>query len=548
MRRFVPPAWATTWGVCVLFALLAVSIPLPSYQLEYIRIKDRLGVPLWVIVYIPDPAKFQRAPAAVVCQPINDSPEYGRMMDLELVKDGFVVLTFNWRGRAPEENRQLLRERTQETLRADLTAAVAYLRSMPEVDPDRIVLAGHSVGGSLVIETGMADPKIAAVASIGMDADVTLSEPRNLLWAVGLYDEFREGLDHMRGVFRESASTDAREDTTVGDFARGTARRLGVSPTSDHFTELQDRGIHREVLNWFRRAVGLPDETRGLRMEARGLLLVVAWLAAIAGLFLTFRRFACGRLDRVRILRAAAAAALLGMALLCRVRGLGFLQAGNGVFVFFVFAFFAGHVSSLDPVTFERAWRFGARAGLVFWASLLATFVANNIPYYIETPRYLVALPEFAVRHLLDLADGYVLNYSHPILFSIYDSQQLVLRWWVYVVMIAVIIVPDWLNWLVARLRRPRRGERVSPRRARAAASRARISPASVIVLVLLLMFLASVVSLRLAQGFLTGDSARAALQFMLRFTVLPIFLFALLWRITRLREVAKTEEGPELN
>ncbi len=279
--------------------------------------------------------------------------------------------------------------------------------------------------------------------------------------------------------------------------------------------------------------------TRELRMEARGLLLVVAWLAAIAGLFLTFRRFACGRLDRGRILRAAAAAALLGMALLCRVRGLGFLQAGNGVFVFFVFAFFAGLVSSLDPVTFERAWRFGARAGLVLWASLLATFVANNIPYYIETPRYLVALPEFAVRHLLDLADGYVLNYSRPILFSIYDPQQLVLRWWVYVVMIALIIVPDWLIWLVARLRR--QGDKP-------VAARKPVSWASVVLLMLLLMFLVSVVSLRLAQGFLTGDSARAALQFMLRFTVLPIFLFALLWRITRQREVAKSEEGPELN
>lgn len=530
-RRFIPPAWAPdwalAWGVCLLFALLALAIPLPTYRMEYTRITDRLGIPLWVIVYAPEPAKFQPAPAAVVCQPINDSPEYGRLLDLELIQDGFVVLTFDWRGRMPEEDRQRLRVRTQQTLRSDLLAAVDHLRAMPGVDPTKIVVAGHSVGGSLAIETGMADPTIAAVASLGMEADVSPTQPRNLLWAVGLYDEFRVSLDHMRRVFRESAGTQALEDTTVGDFARGTARRLGLSPASDHFTELQDWRIHREVLNWFRRAVGLPNEARGLRMETRGLLLVVAWLAAMAGLFLTLRRFACGRPDRVRILRAAAAAALLGMALLCRVRGSGFLQASNGVFVLFVFAFFAGLVSSLDSATFERTWRFGVRAGLVFWASLLMTFMVLNIPYYIQTPRYLAMLPEFAARHLLDLADGYLLNYPRPIMFAVYDPQQLVLKWWVYAVMVAVIIAPDGLTWAVARLRR---------RRDKPATARVRVSPVSVVLLAVLLVFLASVVSLRLAQGFLTGESARAALTFILRFTVLPVFLFAVLWRWTAKR------------
>jgi len=526
LRRFVPPAWAAAWGACVVFALLALSIPLPSYELQYLRINDRFGVPLWVIVYVPNPARFQRAPAAVVCQPINDSPEYGRMLDLELVKSGFVVLTFNWRGRAPEENRQVLRVRTQETLRADLAAAVAYLRSMPEVDPDRVVLAGHSVGGTLVIEAGMADPKIAAVASIGMDADVTPSEPRNLLWAVGLYDEFREGLGHMRRVFTASASTDAREDTTVGDFARGTARRLGVSPTSDHFTELQDREIHREVIDWFEQAVGYPEGARtsvAATMETRALYLAIAWLAAIAGLFLTFRRFVSARSDRARICRAAVATALLAMVLLTRVRGLAFLQASNGIFALFIFALFCGSLSSLDDETFARGWRLTARAGLVLWVSLLATFMVNNIPYYVQVPRYLAAFPIFAVRHLLDLADGYLLNYPRPILFSIYDPQQLVLRWWVYAVMIAVILFPDWLAWLAARLRRSRRST--------AAAARARISPVSLAILTLLLLFLASVVVLRLQQGFLTGESARAASQYILRYGILPIIVFTMLWR-----------------
>jgi len=41
---------------------------------------------------------------------------------------------------------------------------------------------------------------------------------------------------------------------------------------------------------------------------------------------------------------------------------------------------------------------------------------------------------------------------------------------------------------------------------------------------------------LRFQQGFLTGESALAALRFILRFGVLPLFLFALLWRATSKR------------
>ncbi len=523
VRRFAAPAWAMAWGLCLLFALLALCIPEPTYRLEYTRIKNQGGMPLWVIMYFPQPIKFQRAPAAVVCQPLNDSPEYSRMLDLELVHDGFVVLAFDWRGRTPEENRQLLRVRTQETVRSDVAAAVAYLRARPEVDPAKVVVAGHSVGGTMAIEAGMADPTLAAVASVGMEADVTPREPRNLLWALGLYDEFR-GLERMRDIFRESAGTAMLENTTVGDFAHGTARRLSVSPTSDHFSELQDREIHRMVLTWFRQAVGLPFESRRMWMETRGLLVMLAWMAALAGALLTLRRFAYGRPNRSWILRGVVAAALLGVVLLSRVRGLEFLMATDGIFMLSVITLLAGLICSLDPKTYNRSWRFGLRAGLVLWASLLVTFLANNIPYYIRTPRYLLWFPEFAPRHLLDLADGYVLAYSRPILFRIYAPDQLSPHWWVYAMMAILIIFPDILARIVARLRRPR---------TKPAAARQALSPVSLVLLVLLLVFLGGVVWLRLAQGFLTGDSALAALRYMLRFTVLPFFVFALLWRWT---------------
>lgn len=526
LRRFAPPAW----GLCALFALMALSFPEPSHRVEYKRIENALKLPFWVVVYYPEPARFAKAPAAVVCQPINDPPEYGRMLELELVREGFVVLTFDWRGRASAENRQLLRTRTQEALRLDVAAAVAYLRSLPAVDPKRLVIAGHSVGGTLAVDAALVDPSIAGVASIGMEADVSPDQPRNLLWAAGLYDEFRD-LGRMRHFFYESAGKTAPEAVTVGDLERGTARRLAVSPTADHFTEMQDHWIHRQVVAWFREVAGLPALARAMTMEARGLLVMLAWISALVGALATLRRFVYARADRVRWLRGAATLALASVIALSRVSGAYFIEITNAVTMLFLFALVAGFVSTLESPDLARARRFLARLGLVLWASLFLTLVVNNVPYYLEAPRYLLWLPEFAVRHVLDLADAYLLDYPRPLLFSVYDPQRIVPHFWLYAVMAIEALFPALILGFVARLARAR-----PP----ASAERRPWAVVSIVLLASLAVFLGVVIWLRLEQGFLTGESARAALRYLVRFTVLPFFIFAGLWRATR-RWAAKT-------
>ncbi|MBI4466512.1 MAG: alpha/beta hydrolase [Acidobacteria bacterium] len=518
--RRAPPAWALAWTLSVVFALIASSLPEPRHRLQYIRLENRQGMPFRVVVFSPEPPVFDRAPAAILCQPINNPPEYARLLALELVADGFVVLTFDWRGRAREENRQLLRTGALEVLRQDVASAVRYLRGLPHLDPRHLGIAGHSVGGTLAIEAATADPTIAAVASIGMEADVSPELPHNLLWAVGLYDEFRV-LNRMRDFFQASAGTVAMENTTVGDFSRGSARRLGVSPTADHFTELQDRGIHREVRDWFRQAVGLPPAPRRLWRETRALLVVLAWLTALLGALLMLRRVAQ---NRTWVLRVAAAATLLGVVLLGGARGTYFLAATDATLCLLLFALWGGFLSQRRPEALERGWRFAARVGLSAWASLLLTLVVNNIANYLHEPRYLVSLPEFALRHALDGVYAYLFVYPRPLLFSIYEPQALLPRLWVYALIGAEVLVPGlWLG-LVARLARRKPRPEVAYRP---------LSKVSLAVLLLLLGGLGAVLWLRFQQGFLTGESAWAAFRFLMRFTVLPIFIFTLLWRWT---------------
>jgi dienelactone hydrolase len=517
-------AWAVAACLCVLFAVLTTFFPEPAHRIEYKRIENGLKMPFWVVVYRPEPARFPKAPGAVICQPINDPPEYGRMLELELVRDGFIVLTFDWRGRSSTENRQLLHTNMQEAIRMDVAAAVKYLRSLPEVDPKRVMIAGHSVGGTLAVDAGLADPTIAGVASIGMEADVSPDQPRNLLWAVGLYDEFRD-LGRMRHFFYESTGKPEPEGVIIGDIAKGSARRMDISPTADHFTEMQDHSIHRSVVGWFHEVAGLPPLERAMTMEARGLFGMLAWLCALFAALAALRRHVSPRDDRVRWLRGLVAVSLLAAIALRFASGNHFLEITDAILMLFLFALLAGFITTLDGPDFARARRIALRVGVVLWASLFLTLAVNNLPYYWHEPRFLASLPEFAVRHVLDLADAYLFDYPRPLLFSVYDPQTISPHFWVYIVMAIEALFPAAILGAIARVTRVR---------FQVSSERKPLSVVSLIVLVTLAVFLGVVIWLRLEQGFLTSESARAAGRYLLRFTVLPFFIFAALWRATR--------------
>ena len=80
-----------------------------------------------------------------------------------LVRAGFVVLAVDWRTVGSSEGQprcQWFPERQVE----DLRAGVSYLRTRPEVDPERIGAWGHSTAAGVAIVAGALDRRIGAVA------------------------------------------------------------------------------------------------------------------------------------------------------------------------------------------------------------------------------------------------------------------------------------------------------------------------------------------------------------------------------------------------
>jgi uncharacterized protein len=95
---------------------------------------------------------------------LHGCPGLEKNLDLAVrLRDrGWNALVFHYRGCWGSAGRYDLR-----TVPRDVTAAVGYLTGCPRVDPGRIAVVGHSMGGWAAIMTASSEPRLRAVAVYG---------------------------------------------------------------------------------------------------------------------------------------------------------------------------------------------------------------------------------------------------------------------------------------------------------------------------------------------------------------------------------------------
>ncbi len=114
----------------------------------------------------------------------------------QFVKEGFAVMTFDYRGWGESEGQPRHVIRVGDCLR-DAENALVHLRGFPEVDPARIVLWGTSLGGGHACVMGARHPELLAViAHVPMLDGLGASRATPLSWRLrfgisGLIDLFR---------------------------------------------------------------------------------------------------------------------------------------------------------------------------------------------------------------------------------------------------------------------------------------------------------------------------------------------------------------------
>jgi uncharacterized protein len=98
---------------------------------------------------------------------LHGCPGLEKNLDLavRLRQAGWNALVFHYRGCWGSAGRYDLR-----TIPRDVTAAVDFLAGCPRVDPGRIAVVGHSLGGWAALVTATREPRLRAVAVYGAPA------------------------------------------------------------------------------------------------------------------------------------------------------------------------------------------------------------------------------------------------------------------------------------------------------------------------------------------------------------------------------------------
>lgn len=188
---------------------------------------------------------------------------------------------------------------TYSEARAAAQEAVLFLVFHEGYEPRRILLVGHSMGGHLALETAWTMPELAATVTIsGLPRRfLRVDRPRNILFLTGSLDfgPQRQGAYEM---FRLATGRAPVTDTTVGDFAQGTARRLVSLPYATHTGLIYTTATAQEVVGWARQAMLGARLGPPLSLVR---LLGIEWLG-VAGLIVLFAPVCYGL---ARALRAA---------------------------------------------------------------------------------------------------------------------------------------------------------------------------------------------------------------------------------------------------
>jgi len=168
-------------------------------------------------VYYPESLKpGERRAGIVLCHGytgVKDIylPDNARVLN----EAGYVAMTFDYKGWGDSEGP---RSRLAPYSRvADVQAALTFLGTVPEVDPDRLGIYGTSYGGATVVWVGAIDPRVKCVVSV-----VGIGNGERWMRSVRRPDEWHDLLvrsrqDRLKRALDGKSEFVAREEVLLPD-------------------------------------------------------------------------------------------------------------------------------------------------------------------------------------------------------------------------------------------------------------------------------------------------------------------------------------------
>lgn len=294
----------------LILLIVAVLITLAAQVLAHAAMTNWYTVKVsnvWIInknglkvrgkLYQPKDVTIQNpGPGVVYLHGYQNNRETSDPYAIELARRGFVAITLDALGRGNSDNQFSESEPGFDpTYGAD--SAFAYLQSLPFVDADRCGIAGHSLGGEWTYLAALSNPEVKAISFSGFAYrdNATTQIPPNMLMIFGKFDEYRQRMTGTRDFEAEWMHTPQTLaafgfagptfDTTYGDFANGTARRVHMTRTT-HVGESFDKGAIAQAVDWFSQALNpgvplsIPSSQQIWRIKE-----IASLVAMLAGVF-----------------------------------------------------------------------------------------------------------------------------------------------------------------------------------------------------------------------------------------------------------------------
>jgi dienelactone hydrolase len=224
-----------------------------------------------------------------------------------LARVGFAVLAIDLRGhgrtggslpRSEYDKMEAMLASSPEQPEVD--AAIQFLRTLPGVDAGRLALVGVSRGGWMATTVAAHRDDVAcAIAVSSAPTNCDSRSPKNLLFLVGGFDQCIPWLQCQK-AFDNATSGHGTPGETIGEFGRGTARQMTLSPWSTHLSMMADASTMRRAVQWAAWSVGRDP---GPVPAGRLYVAVVAVALASLGGLLTL--IGVGSIVAVRLLPAA---------------------------------------------------------------------------------------------------------------------------------------------------------------------------------------------------------------------------------------------------
>jgi dienelactone hydrolase len=536
-----------------IFGLAIVLGAGPDIAITEEIVNSSSGSPLRVRYFWPPTGTLsasQLRPALIAVPSYTIPPDIFEILCVEAASRGVVCAVPDFIGRTRAESRQRMGRDSLTVMTQDVLSIVNALKTRPEIDPERIGVGGHSIGGTVAFLAGLEDPGIIAVIPIGMETEVDPQRPHNLLLLAGLYDEIRTPSALLKRLQEYGVAFDPVPEALYGDFADGTARQVSFSPTCDHFTEPVDPLIIRQILRWLAGAFAMPELAQGTFWYWwREVAIFLFILASTATYILLMKAgFVTSRPVRFLILSKTSQVLINSQTwILLRLQyvPLAFLL-GIIWFAGHTFAEFRPMAADLmaslplahlivsirvrrlinpSKTPSDQPLYTAGRIIIVVVIALFLSWFVTSLPVYVRFPRLIGWYPVFVLNMIIlfpfQLWGRLVAGLFADTLTGLTPDL------WYWILVGSVVVVADWPVRLLNRLAR----EFLASAKLRPKLRDWSLSPLTGALLLVIWGIFAFLVYRRIAEGMLTLETALSALGLIFRLVALQMLIAWLLLR-----------------